>query len=238
MSLQRITQTLVRRLDGLSFSRPVTHVYNPLVYAAAPYGRYLRRFGGSPREVLLVGMNPGPWGMVQTGIPFGEVSVVRDWLKITRRIGKPCREHPKRPVLGLACPRREVSGQRLWGWAQAVYQTPSRFFERFFVVNYCPLCFLEAGGKNRTPDKLPVAERSALFEACDAAIRHTVELLSPRTVIGVGAFAESRLVQALDGWDGTIGRAPHPSPASPAANRGWAEAFTRSLRRLGINVPA
>jgi single-strand selective monofunctional uracil DNA glycosylase len=214
----------------------VSHVYNPLVYARPGWRAYADRFGRGPKEVVLVGMNPGPFGMAQTGVPFGEVELVRDWLGIEAAIGKPLREHAKRPVHGFACARREVSGQRLWGFARDRFAVPERFFERFFVANYCPLLFLEASGRNRTPDKLPAAERAPLERACDAALRRTIELLEPRLVVGVGHFAESRARAALAGLDVAIGRIPHPSPASPAANRNWAEQAERALAELGVRL--
>src|SRR5690606_6715112 len=127
-------------------------------------------YGRGPKEILLLGMNPGPFGMAQTGVPFGEIAAVRDWLGVRGVVGRPAIEHPKRPVQGFGCHRSEGSGKRLWGWAQDRFGEPERFFDRFFVVNYCPLVFLEVGGRNRTPDKLPVREREPLFEACDRAL--------------------------------------------------------------------
>lgn len=238
MELIDIADALARKLRPLRFDAPVTHVYNPLGYAREMHCEYLRRFGAGRKEVVLLGMNPGPWGMAQTGVPFGEVSVVRDWLRLEAPIGKPQPEHPKRPVLGLACPRQEVSGKRLWGWAQDTFGTPARFGKRFFVANYCPLCFLEETGRNRTPDKLPAAQRDKLFALCDDALRETIEYLRPRYVIGIGQFAEARAHVALAGMDLTIGRMLHPSPASPAANRGWAEQAGKQLRDCGVKLPA
>ena len=235
--LVAIADELSGSVAGLRFGSPVTHVYNPLDYARAAAVEYLERYGGAPKEVVLVGMNPGPWGMAQTGVPFGEVRIVREWLGIEAAIGRPRREHPKRVVLGWECPRHEVSGERLWGWARATFGRPERFFERFFIGNYCPLSFMEESGRNRTPDKLPVAERRPLFEACDRALRRTMEVLEPRLVVGVGRFAEERARTALDGLDLAIGRILHPSPASPAANRGWAAAATRQLEELGAPLP-
>ncbi len=237
MNLAQITDALVRHVSRLRFGPPVAYVYNPLDYARHPYDTYLGRFGQAPREVLLCGMNPGPWGMVQTGVPFGAVSVVRDWLRIDAAVQPPKRQHPARPITGLVCPRNEISGARFWGWVKDCFGTPERFFEQFFVVNYCPLAFLEAGGKNITPDKLPAHERRPLLEACDEALRQTVAYFQPRFVIGVGAFAEARVRHACDGADVTIGQILHPSPASPKANRGWASVATRQLRDLGIHVP-
>ena len=224
-------------MAGLRFAPPVTHVYNPLDYAWKAHREYLERYGTRPKEVLFLGMNPGPWGMAQTGVPFGEVSAVRDWLAIDSPISRPDPEHPKRPVEGLACTRSEVSGARLWGWARKAFGPPERFFERFFIANYCPLAFLEESGRNRTPDKLPAAEKGPLLEICDRALLRTAEHLQPRLVVGVGAFAEGRARAALHGFGISIGRILHPSPASPAANRGWAEQATRELRELGVDIP-
>jgi single-strand selective monofunctional uracil DNA glycosylase len=232
-----IAKRLRDRVEALRFGPPVAHVYDPLVYAWTPHEAYLRRWMSGPREVLLVGMNPGPFGMAQTGVPFGDVSMVRDWLGITGPVGRPPREHEKRPVTGFLCPRSEVSGSRLWGFARERFGTPERFFARFGVANYCPLAFLEAGGANRTPDRLPRLERDPLFEACDEALRATVVELSPRLVVGVGGFAQGRAREALAGLPVTVGAIPHPSPASPAANRGWSALAERALLRLGIDLP-
>ena len=227
-------RTLVRELAALRFGAPVTHVYNPLEYARRPHAAYLHRYARSPLAVLYFGMNPGPFGMTQTGVPFGEVAHVRDWLGIEAAVEKPEREHPKRPVEGFACRRSEVSGARLWGAIRAHYEKPERFFRRAFVANYCPLVFMEASGRNRTPDQLPAHEREALFRACDDALRRLVALLRPARVIGIGRFAEARARHALDGTDLPIGAILHPSPASPAANRDWAGEAKRELARLGV----
>jgi single-strand selective monofunctional uracil DNA glycosylase len=237
MTLIETSRALAARVERLSFAPPVSFVYNPLIYAREPHERYLARYGAAPREVLLVGMNPGPFGMAQTGVPFGDVTMVRDWLGITGDVGHPAREHPKRPVQGFACGRSEVSGTRLWGWARARFGTAAHFFERFFVTNYCPLAFLEESGRNRTPDKLPPAEKEAVFEACDEALREVVTLLQPKVVVGVGAFAERRAKLALAEHSCDVGGILHPSPASPAANSGWSEVVERQLEALGIALP-
>jgi single-strand selective monofunctional uracil DNA glycosylase len=181
-------------------------------------------------------MNPGPFGMAQTGVPFGEVNLVRQWLEIDEEVARPRPEHPRRPVLGFACPRSEVSGRRLWSWARERFGTTDAFFARFFVWNYCPLAFLEESGRNRTPDKLPEAERAPLFAACDEALGRMVAVLRPDLVIGVGKFAESRARHALGGVQVTVGSILHPSPASPAANRGWSERIEEQLGELGIRI--
>ncbi len=236
MTLVDISRALAARVGMLRFAAPVSVVYNPLDYARAPHELYLSRYGSGHKDVLLLGMNPGPFGMAQTGVPFGDVTMVRDWLGIVAAVGRPPDEHPKRPVRGFDCRRTEVSGTRLWGWARERFGTPQRFFERFFVANYCPLVFMEESGANRTPDKLPAAEQQAVISACDEALRDVVRLLGPRIVIGIGGFAERRARAAILNEDIDIGTILHPSPASPLANRGWAQTIERQLRELGVSL--
>jgi single-strand selective monofunctional uracil DNA glycosylase len=233
-ALVAISRELSRAAGQLVFASPVAFVYSPLQYAWPVHRAYLERYGQPGKEVVLLGMNPGPFGMAQTGVPFGDVTMVRDFLGLAGQVGRPRREHPKRRVQGLACPRSEVSGTRFWGWAKEEFGTAEHFFSRFFVANYCPLVFMEASARNLTPDKLPLREREALFAACDEALRRTVAYLGPRYVVGVGAFAAERARAALADSKITVGAILHPSPASPLANRGWAGQARRQLATLGI----
>jgi single-strand selective monofunctional uracil DNA glycosylase len=238
MTIQKITDQLVKELKPLSFKSPVTHVYNPLHYSRKSYDVYFEKYGKGSKEILLLGMNPGPFGMVQTGVPFGEVEAVKKWLQIEEAVGHPEDSHPKRPVMGFECQRSEVSGRRVWGWAEDRFGNPQSFFKRFMVLNYCPLVFIEESGKNRTPDKLPKSEREALFKSCDKALKETVHLFAPKHVIGVGAFAEKRAHDVLKGMEVTIGRITHPSPANPKANKGWTECIENEFAAMGIQLRA
>lgn len=233
----RLIAAAERLRDGvgaLAFADPVAHVYNPLEYAWAAHEAYLRKYGAGPKRAVFLGMNPGPFGMVQTGVPFGEVAAVRDWLGIQAEIARPRHEHPKRLITGFGCKRSEVSGQRLWGLFRARFGTADAFFRDHFVVNYCPLAFMSATGANITPDKLSSAERAGLFDACDRHLRETVGVLEPEWVVGVGDFAMKRATQALAGSGVRIGRVLHPSPASPLANRDWPGLATAQLQQLGL----
>jgi single-strand selective monofunctional uracil DNA glycosylase len=230
------TRKLARELDALKFPASVPFVYNPLSYAWQPHAEYLKRFAAKPRRVLFLGMNPGPFGMAQTGVPFGEVAAVRDWLGIEAAAGKPPREHPRKPVLGFDCPRSEVSGRRLWGLFASRFGTPEKFFAGHFVYNYCPLMFLDGGpgGKNLTPDRFSGVAARKMFALCDAHLRLMAGALGIEWAVGVGGFAERRLREVFGGCGPRIGRILHPSPASPAANRNWPAAATQELERLGI----
>lgn len=235
--LIKAAHILAAELDGLSFAAPVTHVYNPLDYAGAAHDQYLQLWGTQPqsRRVIFLGMNPGPFGMVQVGVPFGEVAIVHDWLRINAPIRQPLHMNPNRLIEGWSCTRSEVSGRRLWGLFRDRFGTPEKFFAEHFVANYCPLAFFDLG-RNVTPDKLPAAEMAPVIDACDAHLRTLVETMQPEWVVGVGAYAQAQAVRALgvSAHQPKIGRVLHPSPASPAANRGWAEAATKQLVEQGV----
>src|SRR5690625_2412586 len=80
--LVQLSQQLRDEVNQLSWQTP-SHVYNPLNYAWGNHLAYIQRFGVTTGRVLMVGMNPGPWGMAQTGIPFGDVELVSQWLQLT-----------------------------------------------------------------------------------------------------------------------------------------------------------
>lgn len=240
-SLLKAAQTLSRALARIRFPPPITHVYDPLQYAWAPYADYITRYANGRKRVVFLGMNPGPFGMMQTGVPFGEVTAVREWLQIEATVSAPREQHPKRPIVGFACTRSEVSGQRLWGWAAARFGTAAEFFRECVVLNYCPLVFLEHSGRNFTPDKLPVATRTSLFRACDEHLAAAIASLQPAWLIGIGTFAATRarvvtadLIPSTSADRIQVAGVLHPSPASPLANRGWHAAVDQQLTGLGV----
>lgn len=232
----RNAEALSTTISNLQFSPPVAAVYNPLEYAQAPWRAYHERYAHERCRVLLLGMNPGPWGMAQTGVPFGEIEAVRDWMGIDEPVASPEDEHPARPIEGFNCSRSEVSGRRLWGLMKGRFGSCEQFFAEHFVANYCPLVFMAESGKNITPDKLPADERAPLFKACDEFLVAVVHSLEPEFVVGVGKFALGRAEKALS----ALKQRPqllsilHPSPASPAANKDWAGAATSALIEAGV----
>jgi len=225
---------LSRAVDRLRFAAPVAHVYNPLDYAWAAHETYARRFGAARKRVLFLGMNPGPHGMMQIGVPFGEIAAVRDWMGICVDVRRPTNFHAKLPVNGFAYTRSEVSGRRLWGLFAERFGTARNFFAEHYVANYCPLGFLSATGANLTPDKLRAAESGKLFAACDEHLNEVVSALRPEWVVGVGAFAADRAAEVLGMSGVRFGRILHPSPANPAAHIDWGGTVTRQLRELGV----
>lgn len=233
-SLISATQKLSHEVSRMKFSSPTSYVYNPLEYAWKIHQAYLELAGKTKKKVVFLGMNPGPFGMAQTGVPFGEIPAVRDWMGLRGKVGKPDLEHAKRPVEGLDCQKSEVSGRRLWGLFAERFESAEAFFKDHFVANYCPLVFMEDTGRNRTPDKLPADERKDLEKVCDQHLRELVEILEPSWLVGVGGFARKRAEEALGTMDIKIATILHPSPASPAANRGWAEAATKQMLEQNI----
>lgn len=233
-----LTDIVREEADRFTCSREEVVVYNPLQYARKPYELYLKRFVSTPKRVLLLGMNPGPWGMAQTGVPFGEIDAVRTWMGIEQEVEKPSFEHPKRPIEGFAVTRHEKSGQRLWALMQQRYSSAEAFFEEHAVLNYCPLVFMEPSGKNLTPDKLPLEDRRRLEDFCDRYLCGMIELLGPEFLIGVGKYAQKKLLSLKAELqlekEPYVGWVLHPSPASPAANAGWSEAALKQLQDQGV----
>ena len=220
--------------DSLVKEGSVDAVYNPLAYAWEPHRAYLELASGGGAKTLLLGMNPGPHGMGQMGIPFAATSVVRDLLKITDlEVGQPRKPHPKRPISGLDWPKEEVSGTRLWGLLANEYGSAESIFESVFLLNHCPL-MLFSGEKatNITPDKITGPTTKALLERCDEHLREVVDIMQIERVIGVGRYSEKRALNALSGIDISVTTCWHPSPASPLANRNKGEDWKKNVRNV------
>jgi single-strand selective monofunctional uracil DNA glycosylase len=228
-------QTLSRALDNVPLVQPVTHIYNPLQYAWNLHRAYISRYGTGRKKIIFLGMNPGPFGMAQTGVPFGEIAAVRDWLQMTGAVDQPPNPHPKRPITGLACKRAEVSGRRLWGLFKDRFGTPDKFFTDHYVVNWCPLAFMEASGKNFTPDHLPKTVYAEIMHACDSHLAAHVREQKPQVIVGVGKFAATAAERVLgDNTSVRVATIPHPSPANPAANKDWAGATIAALKQQKV----
>ncbi len=228
-------QELSATMEQLRFTSPVAYTYNPLTYAWAGHEAYIRRFATGKKDVLYLGMNPGPFGMAQTGVPFGEIPAVTLWMGITAPIGCPPATHPKRPIQGFNCPRSEVSGRRLWGLFEELYGTAEAFFAHSYVANYCPLIWMSESGANITPTQLPKEQMLQIDAACQRHLVRLIDILQPRYLIGVGGYALKQLQIAAKAFPNqafTLGTILHPSPASPIANKHWPSLPMQQLREL------
>jgi len=225
-------------LNQLSFSGEVAYIYNPLEYAWDPHENFLLKYGTGKKRVLFLGMNPGPYGMVQTGVPFGEIEIVKNWLKIDGEVNQPEIIHPKRPIQGFDCPKSEVSGKRFWGMMADRFPNAQDFFKNAFVVNFCPLVWMTETGKNITPDKLLKSEMEPVYKICNTHLKIVIEYFQPKIIVGVGAFAEQQVIKLKELYfedkDFQIGRMLHPSPASPIANKFWPERAIEELVKMGV----
>ena len=233
----KAARILAHAVEHVRFEEPVRWTYNPLLYARVPYELYLGRYAASGKQAIFLGMNPGPWGMAQTGVPFGEIVSVREWLGIVGAVATPKRQHERVPVLGFECRRSEVSGRRLWGLMRELFGSAEQFSRHAFVTNYCPLLFLDEAGRNLTPDKIAKNDKVRLYSKCDRFLAVVIETLHPEWLVGVGAFATQRIravMQTLPGAAAGIISIPHPSPANPRANRDWASQARAVLEREGI----
>ena len=236
-TLLTASRRLGRDAGALHFGQPVSFVYNPLVYARECHEAYLARYAAGPKRVVFLGMNPGPWGMTQTGVPFGEISAVRDWLGIRGNVGAPDHAHSRVAVRGFDCLRSEVSGKRLWGLFRDVFGSAESFARDNFVSNYCPLMFLDAAGRNLTPDHVNRPDQAALFAVCDRFLSDVIEALRPQWLVGIGRFAEQRLRAVLGSTgsgDMRVTSIMHPSPANPRSQKNWSEQASAALEREGV----
>jgi len=234
--LIRAARRLGREAAALRFGPPVAFVYNPLSYARQPHEQYLLGFGSGRKRIVLLGMNPGPWGMAQTGVPFGEITLVSDWLGIRGTVTPPGGGHPRVRVQGFDCPRHEVSGARLWGWLRQRYGSAEEMARELFVSNYCPLMFLDSSGRNITPDRLRQADQEALFLPCDRFLVAVLEAAQPEWLVGVGRFAGRRAVSVCRqaGRPVRVTSILHPSPANPRSQKDWAVTVEAALVSEGV----
>lgn len=226
-----LSDKLEKVINAKSFPEEV-FAYNPLTYARESFFSYIEQYANTPVDALFLGMNPGPNGMMQTGIPFGDVSFVKNYLGITTGVTKPKLEHAKRPIQGFSCPKSEVSGTRLWSFFQSQYQEPTALFKRFFVLNYCPLGFLSSTGANVTPDKIVIESRKKIEKLCDDFLLKTVPLFAPKKLIGIGGYASKVFERLFPNIE--IATLLHPSPASPAANKGWSTIAAKQLKEAAL----
>ena len=70
----RVELELNAHLRGLSFAEPVRYTYNPLEYAWETHRCYVEKYCQAGQSILFLGMNPGPFGMAQTGVSAHNVT--------------------------------------------------------------------------------------------------------------------------------------------------------------------
>ncbi len=215
---RRLSEDCNRGVSRILKHPSVAYVTNPLDYAWDYHEQFIDKWSVFGAKTLLLGMNPGPYGMAQTGVPFGATAMARNVLHIEEReVKTPLGAHPKRPVEGLSMQRQEVSGTRFWSMLADHYGSTESIFSNIYVVNHCPLLLLGETGRNVTPVDLPQSVIEPVLKACDCHLKSVVDVMGIEAVVGVGNYAKKRAKSVLDGV--RIDSMWHPSPASPLANR-------------------
>ena len=66
--LDAIECRMIKELEAIEFVKHIAFVYNPIAYARKVHINYMAKYLNGPKKVVFIGMNPGPNGMVQTGV--------------------------------------------------------------------------------------------------------------------------------------------------------------------------
>ncbi|KAK6639299.1 hypothetical protein RUM43_007571 [Polyplax serrata] len=237
--LLAIEHQMCSELNNLKFTPPIDYVYNPLLYAKDLHENFIKKyFENCSKKILFLGMNPGPWGMCQTGIVFGDKDHVKEWLKLCGQVNKPKKEHPRKKITGLDCSRKEISGKKFWGFFRKLCQTPEQFFQHSFVYNLCCLAFVDTSGKNITPPEIKdIQVRNRLLNICNETFVKIIKEFKFEIVIGVGKFAEKNAITELrrNGLSNVkVLSIPHPSPRSAKIFRVWEEMTLKKLKEYDL----
>lgn len=215
-----VTRELNERMETVTIEEKVEWFYNPLDYAFPVHAEYLKTFGDDTKTGFFLGMNPGPWGMAQTGVPFTDPYIARDWMGLSEQpIGTPSNEREERPIKGWESDRKEASGQKLHGFFREVYGSLEAFFDDNIVMNYCPLVMYSEEATNTTPEDLLKDDRERLYSICDPYLEALIDFYDPDVFVGIGRFGQRRIADVTDRAEEEVAYLPHPSPASPIATR-------------------
>lgn len=229
---------LVSQLNNLNYGPNVEYIYSPLDYASNLHKVFLKKFLCTSKKVLFLGINPGPWGMCQTGIPFGEVNIVRSYLRVDGEVLTPTNCHPQRPITGLNCHRSEVSGKRLWDlFIELSEGDPYKFFKDCFIHNYFPLALMNNNAKNITPGDLKSEYQKELQEICDKSLSDILTLFHTEIIVAIGKYAEKRSNEVVKKFRLTnikVVQIPHPSPRSVGTAEKWKKETLVQLKSYNI----
>lgn len=256
------TRQLADALDQIQPPEGI-RVYNPLVYGRVAHERYLSLAASGPRPVLFVGMNPGPHGMVQTAVPFGDVVNARAIQALAGSVeGAPLIDRERlpalahlRPIEGYSFARKEVSGTRFWSEFAPVFAAAGPTRDRLlstlrsaFVLNICPLAFFGAvdplkgprsPAANITPDKLPKPYREQVLAPCREYFGVVLRSLRPWGLVCFGGWAEklaATWVRDIDGQPPRVEKVHHPSPRVLNTAAGWHPAAALAERGFWRHV--
>jgi len=136
-------------------------VWNPGLYGEPWHSRFRRCYPPAARPLVLFGLNPGPYGMAQTGIPFTDirrlVSALPALVAELRNAGKRLEVPGLAPVSLPPYLSRtfEASSVRVYRFLERSWGDAERGWREVVAANPCPLLFIDTEtGKNRTPADL------------------------------------------------------------------------------------
>lgn len=193
----------------------VRRILNPLVYAWHLHEEYM---GKVPQgtKILFVGMNPSPSSL--TGIPFYEKDAM------TNLFGAPLltqllNEMPAK----YRGNETSESGQRFWEFVFKKFGSYDKFFRYCFIINYCPLIFMNKDGGNVPLDGFNDASQSLLknlMAISDSGLKDIIDHIKPTLIIGIGRYAFNRVRQANTS-NIKCYQIRHPSPATGMTSDQW-----------------
>ena len=150
------------------------------------------------------------------GHSFWAISAVKNYIGIAPHITQPAVLHPHRIITGMDTSREEPSGHLLWSTIASLFPRSADFFSRCFVLNYCPLAFFSATGKNITPDALIKQERLAIEQCCTDHLIAYIRAMNIQKILAIGRYAYEKSQNVLQLCPAISQNAiiyiPHPSP--------------------------
>jgi len=164
-------------------------VWNPALYALDIYQEYLTKFPPEPGAILALGLNPGPYGMAQTGIPFTDCRTASGALGMEMTIpGKAPDDLISRlkKANGKWRGTYERSSLGMYRFLILAWGDIKTAYRNWFVGNPCPLLFLDPERWNVTPADPRLRRMKEVGELRQRAVIGFSEILNPRGIVCFG----------------------------------------------------
>ena len=205
-------------------------VWNPQLYGLPLYRRFAAEHLPHARGgIVAFGLNPGKYGMAQTGIPFTDVTrAARVGIAIEPPGLAPASLRPF-----LKSYRVERSSASVYGLLDEAWGSPREGWRALWAVAPCGLLFLEKDGENVTPADARLARRDDVRELRLRVIRESIAAAKPRGVLLLGQDVARVAAEALAAEDVLV--VDHPVARGPG-RRGpawWAQTVTEAVRKKG-----